>query len=79
MYRITRSLRTFTKPGQLTQLRANIQTRTMVSDADAKQFFSSPEFAVVGASSNPAKFGHKSLSSPSRDTHQSMLYDPVVH
>ncbi|PON25675.1 hypothetical protein TGAM01_v205560 [Trichoderma gamsii] len=30
-----------------------------VTEATAKRFFSSPLFAVVGASSNPAKFGHK--------------------
>ncbi|KAL7932714.1 CoA binding domain-containing protein [Trichoderma chlorosporum] len=30
-----------------------------VTEATAKRFFSSPFFAVVGASSNPAKFGHK--------------------
>ncbi|KAL7955162.1 CoA binding domain-containing protein [Trichoderma compactum] len=29
------------------------------TEATAKRFFSSPLFAVVGASSNPAKFGHK--------------------
>ncbi|KAK5987945.1 hypothetical protein PT974_12081 [Cladobotryum mycophilum] len=31
----------------------------MASEAAAKRFFTSPFFAVVGASSNPAKFGHK--------------------
>ncbi|KAI0165706.1 CoA binding domain-containing protein [Xylariaceae sp. FL1272] len=30
--------------------------------AEVKAFFSSPQFAVVGASSNPAKFGHKVLA-----------------
>lgn len=32
----------------------------MTTEATAKAFFSSPYFSVVGASSNPAKFGHKS-------------------
>ncbi|KAG7133912.1 hypothetical protein HYQ45_007987 [Verticillium longisporum] len=31
----------------------------MSTEAAARIFFSSPLFAVVGASSNPAKFGHK--------------------
>ncbi|PNY24216.1 Uncharacterized protein TCAP_05850 [Tolypocladium capitatum] len=31
----------------------------MATDATARRFFTSPFFAVVGASSNPAKFGHK--------------------
>ncbi|KAH8680712.1 CoA binding domain-containing protein [Xylariales sp. PMI_506] len=31
----------------------------MSTEATAKAFFSSPHFAVVGASSNPAKFGYK--------------------
>ncbi|GJN69563.1 hypothetical protein PLICBS_003612 [Purpureocillium lilacinum] len=31
----------------------------MATEATARRFFSSPLFAVVGASSNPAKFGHK--------------------
>ncbi|KAH6610601.1 hypothetical protein Trco_000621 [Trichoderma cornu-damae] len=30
-----------------------------VTEATARRFFSSPFFAVVGASSNPAKVGHK--------------------
>ncbi|KAI5920602.1 CoA binding domain-containing protein [Camillea tinctor] len=34
----------------------------MTTQASVKAFFSSPHFAVVGASSNPAKFGHKVLS-----------------
>jgi hypothetical protein len=38
---------------------------TMSTEASARIFFSSPRFAVVGASSNPAKFGHKSKSDPS--------------
>ena len=32
----------------------------MATEATARAFMSSPHFAVVGASSNPAKFGHKS-------------------
>ena len=32
----------------------------MATEASVKAFFSSPQFAVAGASSNPAKFGHKS-------------------
>ncbi|KAM4060359.1 coA binding domain-containing protein [Hirsutella rhossiliensis] len=31
----------------------------MATEATARKFFASPLFAVVGASSNPAKFGHK--------------------
>ncbi|KAI1192102.1 CoA binding domain-containing protein [Nemania serpens] len=31
----------------------------MATEASIRTFFSSPQFAVVGASSNPAKFGHK--------------------
>ncbi|KAI1491574.1 CoA binding domain-containing protein [Biscogniauxia mediterranea] len=34
----------------------------MTTEASVRAFFSSPQFAVVGASSNPAKFGHKVLS-----------------
>ncbi|KAI0541545.1 CoA binding domain-containing protein [Xylaria digitata] len=33
----------------------------MTTEASVRAFFSSPQFAVVGASSNPAKFGHKVL------------------
>jgi hypothetical protein len=37
----------------------------MATEAAARKFFSASYFAVVGASSNPAKFGHKGkLSSP---------------
>ena len=36
-----------------------ITTDTMATEAAARKFFTSPFFAVVGASSNPAKFGHK--------------------
>jgi hypothetical protein len=32
----------------------------MSTEATVRAFFSSANFAVVGASSNPAKFGHKS-------------------
>jgi hypothetical protein len=31
----------------------------MATETAARKFFTSPFFAVVGASSNPAKFGHK--------------------
>ncbi|KAI9903897.1 hypothetical protein N3K66_000426 [Trichothecium roseum] len=31
----------------------------MATAATARKFFTAPQFAVVGASSNPAKFGHK--------------------
>ncbi|KAM3561108.1 hypothetical protein ARSEF4850_003381 [Beauveria asiatica] len=31
----------------------------MATEASARKFFTAPSFAVVGASSNPAKFGHK--------------------
>ncbi|KAI1177898.1 CoA binding domain-containing protein [Nemania sp. FL0916] len=34
----------------------------MTTEASVRAFFSSPQFAVVGASSNPAKFGHKVLA-----------------
>ncbi|KAI0549327.1 CoA binding domain-containing protein [Xylaria scruposa] len=33
----------------------------MTTEASVRGFFSSPQFAVVGASSNAAKFGHKVL------------------
>ena len=35
-------------------------TVNMATEAAARRFMSAPFFAVVGASSNPAKFGHKS-------------------
>lgn len=35
-------------------------TTKMSTEASLKTFFSSKNFAVVGASSNTAKFGHKS-------------------
>lgn len=31
----------------------------MATEAAARKFFTAPFFAVVGASSNPAKFGHQ--------------------
>ncbi|KAI1660935.1 NAD(P)-binding protein [Daldinia decipiens] len=31
----------------------------MTTEATVRTFFNSPQFAVVGASTNPAKFGHK--------------------
>ncbi|KXJ88204.1 CoA binding domain-containing protein [Microdochium bolleyi] len=34
----------------------------MTTEATVRSFFSSPHFAVVGASSNPAKFGHRVLA-----------------
>lgn len=37
---------------------------SMATAADAKAFMSSPHFAVVGASSDPTKFGHKGTSLP---------------
>ncbi|GAW10803.1 hypothetical protein ANO14919_001380 [Xylariales sp. No.14919] len=33
----------------------------MTTEAGVRAFFSAPQYAVVGASSNPAKFGHKVL------------------
>ncbi|KAI0404637.1 CoA binding domain-containing protein [Xylaria palmicola] len=33
----------------------------MAAEVGVRAFFASPQFAVVGASSNPAKFGHKVL------------------
>lgn len=37
----------------------------MATEAAARAFFSAPHFAVVGASSDPSKFGHKSkINSP---------------
>ncbi|KAK0636687.1 CoA binding domain-containing protein [Bombardia bombarda] len=42
------------------QRNLTISTRTMAAtDADMKTFFQSPNYAVVGASTNPSKFGHK--------------------
>lgn len=34
--------------------------KAMAAETAIKKFFSSPHFAVVGASSDPSKFGHKS-------------------
>lgn len=39
---------------------ASHPSTTMSTEASLKTFFSSKNFAVVGASSNTAKFGHKS-------------------
>ena len=36
----------------------------MTTEATVRTFFSSPNFAVVGASSNPAKYGHKGFIPP---------------
>lgn len=47
----------------------------MATEAAARAFFSSPQFAVVGASSDPKKFGHKSaLTSPSHHSLPLSLY-----
>lgn len=35
------------------------QKRSQEMDAALKTFFSSPRFAVAGASSDPSKYGHK--------------------
>lgn len=35
----------------------------MTTEATVRKFFASSAFAVVGASSNPAKFGHRGMSS----------------
>jgi hypothetical protein len=37
-----------------------MQTVKMATEAAAKTFFTSSQFAVVGASSDRAKFGHQS-------------------
>jgi predicted CoA-binding protein len=37
-----------------------MQAVKMTTEAAAKIFFTSSHFAVVGASSDPTKFGHKS-------------------
>ena len=47
--------------GQL-MLRSIVKS-AMATEATARSFFASPQFAVVGASSDPTKFGHKSPSS----------------
>ncbi len=36
--------------------------RSLDMEAAAKAFFATPRFAVAGASSDPAKFGHKSMT-----------------
>ena len=40
----------------------DITSMKMATDTAARAFFSQPYFAVVGASSDPTKFGHKSSS-----------------
>lgn len=40
------------------------QPRTEQMEAALKTFFSSPRFAVAGASSDPRKYGHKSMLNP---------------
>jgi hypothetical protein len=40
--------------------RTRMQAVKMTTEAAAKIFFTSSHFAVVGASSDPTKFGHKS-------------------
>jgi hypothetical protein len=40
------------------------QKREADMEAALKTFFSSPRFAVAGASSDPSKFGHKGNSPP---------------
>ena len=45
------------KPDRL--LASSSTTRIMATETAARKFFTSPFYAVVGASSNPAKFGHK--------------------
>lgn len=42
----------------------------MTTEATVRKFFTSSAFAVVGASSNPAKFGHRGLPSPITSQHQ---------
>jgi hypothetical protein len=59
-------------------------TRGQKRDADMeaaalKTFFSSPSFAVAGASSNSAKYGHKSkLTTASSATHILSNYFPSI-
>lgn len=48
------------RPLAHTASRASHRATTMSTEASLKTFFSSKNFAVVGASSNTAKFGHKS-------------------
>jgi len=45
------------------------QTREADMEAALRTFFSSPRFAVAGASSDPSKFGHKSTNS---NTHEQL-------
>ncbi|KAG4427324.1 hypothetical protein IFR05_017194, partial [Cadophora sp. M221] len=46
----------------------------MATEAAAKAFFSAPHFAVVGASSDPTKFGHKIFT---WYTHHSLSVTPI--
>jgi len=41
------------------------KTKQGMMEVAAKRFFQAEAFAVVGASSDPKKFGHKSMSTPS--------------
>lgn len=46
-------------------IKSSITTLSKMStESTARAFFSTPHFAVVGASSDPSKFGHKSISAP---------------
>lgn len=56
----TSSLSKLSNTAQPFTSRASHLTTTMSTEASLKTFFSSKNFAVVGASSNTAKFGHKS-------------------
>jgi hypothetical protein len=57
----------------------------MSQEAAARAFFAAPNFAVVGASTDPAKFGHKSAYSPSRLSESNLflscetLFGPTRH
>jgi len=46
----------------LTNSKSLKKSNTMATEAAARTFFSAPYFAVVGASADPSKFGHKSTS-----------------
>jgi hypothetical protein len=52
------------KPFLKLNLRAITTLAMGTSEAAARGFFTAPYFAVVGASSDPTKFGHKSIFSP---------------
>lgn len=43
--------------------------------AAVKKFFSAKQFAVAGASSDPAKFGHKGWGAPARPALACMVDD----